>query len=153
VASDNDPTTTSTQAALTIDAATQEARAAVDSFVAELQAGLDASDAEVHNRSFADDVLWGTPYGEFVEGYATLHPIHREMQARGHGGRSRYEVVRVQAPGPDLAVGLVRRVSLDRSAAPGFDEMALYVLIRRNRRWWLAAGQNTPVREKPAQTA
>ncbi|WP_051470908.1 hypothetical protein [Patulibacter minatonensis] len=86
-----------------------------------------------------------------VEGYATVHPIHREMQARGHGGRSRYEVVRVQAPAADLAVGLVRRVSLDPSAAPGFDEMALYVLVRRDGRWWLAAGQNTLLREKPAQ--
>ena len=28
----------------------------------------------------------------------------------------------------------------------GFSEMALYVLVRRGGSWWLAAGQNTPIR-------
>jgi hypothetical protein len=27
--------------------------------------------------------------------------------------------------------------------------MALYVLVRRDGTWWLAAGQNTPVRPAP----
>jgi hypothetical protein len=27
-----------------------------------------------------------------------------------------------------------------------FSEMALYVLVRRGGVWWLAAGQNTPIR-------
>jgi hypothetical protein len=31
-----------------------------------------------------------------------------------------------------------------------FSEMALYVLVKRNGTWWLAAGQNTPVRPAPA---
>jgi hypothetical protein len=31
-----------------------------------------------------------------------------------------------------------------------FSEMALYVLVRRNGQWWLAAGQNTIVRPTPA---
>jgi hypothetical protein len=32
------------------------------------------------------------------------------------------------------------------NATGAFSEMALYVLVRRNDTWWLAAGQNTPVR-------
>jgi hypothetical protein len=27
-----------------------------------------------------------------------------------------------------------------------FSEMAMYVLVRRSGQWWLAAGQNTPIR-------
>jgi hypothetical protein len=59
------------------------------------------------------------------------------------------------APAPDLAIAQVRRVALDASgqAIPpstdvtgAFSEMALYVLVRRHGQWWLAAGQNTPIR-------
>lgn len=137
------------QRTLRRDDAFDDACAAVGQFVAELQTGLDAHDAETYNRHFADDVLWGTPFGEFVAGYDELHPIHRRMQATGVGGRSRYEIVRVLAPADDVALGLVRRVALDPDAEAGFDEMALYVLIRRDGTWWLAAGQNTPIRPKP----
>jgi hypothetical protein len=27
----------------------------------------------------------------------------------------------------------------------GFSEMAMYVLVEKDGRWWVAAGQNTPV--------
>jgi hypothetical protein len=49
----------------------------------------------------------------------------------------------------------VRRVALDpdgQRVAPSddvtgpFSEMALYVLVRRGGVWWVAAGQNTPIR-------
>jgi hypothetical protein len=50
----------------------------------------------------------------------------------------------------------LRRVALDADGEPvpiddafAFSEMALYVLVRRDGEWWLAAGQNTPVRPKP----
>jgi hypothetical protein len=53
-----------------------------------------------------------------------------------------------------VAVAHVRRVALDAGGEPspeddttaGFPEMALYVLVRRGGTWWLAAGQNTPIR-------
>src|SRR5438105_1157533 len=37
----------------------QQARAAVADRVEELQRGLDAHDADIANRHFAEDVLWG----------------------------------------------------------------------------------------------
>jgi hypothetical protein len=53
----------------------------------------------------------------------------------------------------------VRRVALDDDGNPvpprddatgAFSEMAMYVLVRRAGDWWLAGGQNTPIRPKPA---
>jgi uncharacterized protein (TIGR02246 family) len=135
------------------------ARDAVDDFVAELQAGIDAGDADVYNAHFADDVAWGSPYGATVGGYDALHSIHRKMLGQGVAGtgpKSRYETVYVSAPAPDVAVAQVRRVALDADGrqvpiadASVFSEMALYVLVRRDGQWWLAAGQNTPIRPKP----
>jgi uncharacterized protein (TIGR02246 family) len=134
------------------------ARDAVDQFVAGLQTGIDAADAETYNAAFADDVMWGSPYGATVVGYDTLHSIHRGMFGSGvsvAGPRSRYETVHVMAPTPDVAIAHVRRVAMNADGLPipvddasVFSEMAMYVLVRRDRRWWLAAGQNTPIRPK-----
>lgn len=128
------------------------ARRAVARQVGELQAGLGDGDAETYNRHFARDVMWGSPYGATVEDYDSLHAIHRRLHARDRSP-SRYEVVRVLAPAPGVAVAQVRRDELDDAGKPipshdgesRFSEMALYVLVRRNGTWWLAAGQNTVI--------
>jgi PPOX class F420-dependent enzyme/OxyR family protein/uncharacterized protein (TIGR02246 family) len=126
---------------------------AVERQVAELQAGLHDQDAELYNRHFAGDVIWGSPYGATVEGYDSLHAIHRRLHAANDRGDSRYEIVRVLCPTPDVALAQVRRTALDDNGEPipslegepRFSEMALYVLVRRAGSWWLAAGQNTIV--------
>jgi hypothetical protein len=48
----------------------------------------------------------------------------------------------VIAAAPDVALAQVRRRA---SSGGGFSEMALYALVRRAGRWWMAAGQNTIV--------
>jgi PPOX class F420-dependent enzyme/OxyR family protein/uncharacterized protein (TIGR02246 family) len=136
----------------------QAARRAADRLVAELQAGRDSRDAEVYNRHFARDVIWGSPYGAVICGYDELHAIHdrfNRLPEQPGGPASRYEVVQVSAPAPGVALAQVRRQALGPDGTPldeaaertgAFSEMALYVLIRRDRTWWLAAGQNTPIR-------
>jgi uncharacterized protein (TIGR02246 family) len=136
----------------------REASAAADEFVAELQSGIDNADAVTYNAHFAGDVAWGSPYGETLVGFDTLHAIHRRLLAnRVAAPSSRYETVGVSAPAPGVAVAHVRRAALDEDGQPvptddpsAFSEMALYVLVRRDGRWWLAAGQNTMIRPKPA---
>jgi ketosteroid isomerase-like protein len=108
-----------------------EARAAVDALVAELQAGIDARDADVYNRHFADDLLWGSPFGAVLQGYEPLHTIHVRLNAEQRGGAaSRYEVAAVLSPAPDVVL----------------------TQVRRDGDWWLAAGQNTIVQPVPIAT-
>jgi hypothetical protein len=59
-------------------------------------------------------------------------------------------------PTTDVAIAHVRRAALDADGetvpiddTSVFSEMAMYVLVRRDGKWWLATGQNTPVRPKP----
>lgn len=143
----------------TDDALARSALEAVTGFVEELQAGWDRHDADITNRHFANDVLWGSPFGVTLQGYEQLHAIHVRLKQQARGGTSsRYEIVQVLAPVADVAIAHVRRVALDEDGEPveptpdvsgPFSEMALYVLVRRNRTWWLAAGQNTIVRPPP----
>jgi PPOX class F420-dependent enzyme/OxyR family protein/uncharacterized protein (TIGR02246 family) len=141
------------------DGAATAAAGAVQALVAELRAGSETRDADVSNRHFAADIVWGSPFGATVHGYDELHAIHVWLKKIQRGGeRSRFEVVKVLAPAPGVAVAQVRRTALDdagREVEPSadltkaFSEMALYVLVRRDSTWWLAAGQNTPVLPPP----
>ena len=89
------------------------AAGAVERLVAGLQDGVDRASADVYDRQFASDVLWGSPL-------------------------------------PGVAIAHVRRNDLSDDKDKRFSEMAMYVLVERGGQWWLAAGQNTPVAERPA---
>jgi uncharacterized protein (TIGR02246 family) len=133
-----------------------EAEAVIAAFVSELQQGWDQHDATISNRHFAADLAWGSPYGTTVNSYDELHAIHIRLKRQNTGGAaSRFEVVRAFAVSDDVVVAQVARYALDATGHPvkpssdttgAFSEMALYVLVRRDGTWWLAAGQNTPIR-------
>jgi uncharacterized protein (TIGR02246 family) len=133
-----------------------ESEAAVRAFAAGLQAGHDQRDAEVLNRQFATDVIWGSPYGALVDGYDQLHPIHVRFQQQPRKGPAfRYEVRHILAVREDVVIAHIARLALGPEGKPlppssdpdrPFSEMAMYVLVRHDKQWWLAAGQNTPMR-------
>lgn len=133
-----------------------QAEAAAQAFAAGLQAGHDQRDADVLNRQFAADVIWGSPFGALVEGYDRLHPIHAGFQKKPRSGPAfRYVVRHVMAVADDIVIAHIARLAVgpDGNSLPAttaadqpFSEMALYVLVRRDGQWWLAAGQNTPMR-------
>jgi len=131
-------------------------RAPVDDFVRELQHAIDSADADRFNGQFAADVLWGSPFAAVVDGYDAIHAIHARMFAsiQATPGASRYVVEHARFPTPDVAIAYVRRLAARRPAGPpaapgkpgSFDELALFVLVRRDGHWWLAAGQHVPDR-------
>ncbi len=89
-----------------------------------------------------------------------LHAIHLRLKQQGRGGpASRFEIVKVLAPAPGVALAQIRRVAIGPDGQPvepssdltgPFSEMVLYVLVRRGGTWWVAAGQNTPIQPPPS---
>jgi uncharacterized protein (TIGR02246 family) len=145
------PTATDERPRLNDSTMTEVATEAATEFVAELQAGLDRGDADLYDRHFAADVIWGSPYGATVSGLEAINAIHRMLMAEHVAPTSRYEIVQVHAPRADVVVAHVRRQALvnDEGDDPSeLSEMAMYVLIERGGSWWLAGGQNTPIRER-----
>lgn len=115
-------------------------------FARQLQASGEAGDADGYDAAFAADVLWGSPYGASVAGYTELNALHRRLMAARVAPPSRFEVVAAFSPAPGVVVTQIRRQALDADA---FSEMAMYVLVERGGRWWLAAAQNTPAGISP----
>ena len=66
----------------------ERAYAAVARLAGELQTGLQRGEAEVFNRHFARDVMWGSTYGATVDGYDDLHAIHERLQSADEHRRS-----------------------------------------------------------------
>ena len=126
----------------------------VESFVRGLQEAIDTGDAGRFNLQFAQDVLWGSPFGAVAVGYDQIHAIHSRMFAPvvPSPGGSRYIVEHVRFPARQVAVAYVRRVAAEppeqtAQNVPGaFDELALFVLVERDGAWWLAAAQHVPDR-------
>jgi PPOX class F420-dependent enzyme/OxyR family protein len=141
-------------------AASREAADAAAHLVAELQAGWDTRDADITNRHYATDILWGSPFGATVHGYEPLHAIHLRLKQQGRGGpASRFELIKVLAPAPGVALAQIRRTALGPDGQPvgpsstftgPFSEMVLFALVRRGGIWWVAAGQNTPIQPPPS---
>ena len=130
---------------------------AVERFVSALQV---ATDAVAFNAAFAQDVLWGSPFGAVVEGYDDLHAIHAQMLTApppgvGDHEGSTYVTEHARRVTDDVALAFVRRLS--SGGEPGepmvgrpdaFDELALFVLVRHDEAWWLAAALHTPDRRE-----
>lgn len=120
-------------------------------FVQRLQQAIDGGDADLFNSQFAEDVLWGSPFGAVAEGYPQIHAIHERMFASvvPVKGASRYHVEHVRFVSAEVAVAYVRRLSAkseapDRDKPGSFDELAMLVLVERAGSWWLAAAQHVP---------
>jgi uncharacterized protein (TIGR02246 family) len=119
---------------------------AVTALVTQLQCGIDTSDADAYDALFADDILWGSPKGRTLQGFTELNRIHHDLMADSVAPPSIFTVERTSSPAPGVVIALISRNARDG----GFSEMAMYVLVRRDGRWWLAAAQNTPIADTPA---
>ena len=126
----------------------------VIAFVQQLQEAIDTGNAELFNLNFAEDVLWGSPFGAIAVGYEQIHAIHSRMfsSVTPVEGASRYTVEHVLFPVESVAVAYVRRISttreekIDQNKPGSFDELALLVLAQRDGQWWLIAAQHVPDR-------
>src|SRR5271170_2783894 len=132
-------------------------RLAILAVISVLERAVNTSDGDLFDSVLSEDVIWGSPKGQIVLGLDQLNPIHRRLAAnsRQYGHSSRFTLEAVGFIGANVACASVRRTGLDEHRLPLdptqagdsiVQEMALYVLVRRDDRWWITSAQNTPVK-------
>jgi uncharacterized protein (TIGR02246 family) len=133
---------------------TSRDRDAILTVINTLERAVNTSNGDLFDSVLSEDVIWGSPKGQIVLGLDQLNPIHRRLAAnsRQYGYSSRFTLEALGFIGPDIACAHVRRTGLNEHGLPlspsqGLivQELALYVLVRRDDRWWIVSAQNTPV--------
>ncbi len=129
-------------------------RDAILAVIATLEHAVNTSNGDLFDSVLSEDVIWGSPKGQIVLGLDQLNPIHQRLAAnsRQYGYSSRFTVEALGFLSADVACASVRRTGLDEhemplNPCPGsiVQELVLYVLVRREDRWWIVSAQNTPV--------
>ena len=123
--------------------------AAIERVIADVEAGFNANDPELSIAHFAPDATAVSVNGTLVAGRDELLDAHRA----GYAGPlrdqyARYELADVRFLRPDVAIAYKRATATTRDGEPldvGHAMIALYVLVREDGRWWVAARQNTLV--------
>jgi uncharacterized protein (TIGR02246 family) len=119
----------------------------IEDLIQETQAAFNADDAERFAATFADDAWTVGVTGQLLEGRAAILEASRALFAGPLAGQhARYVVDDVRHLDDDLAV--VRKLAYvtdeagrDLEADPAM--VALYVLVRDDEGWRVAARQNT----------
>ena len=130
--------------------------APIEKFIAEWQEAIDTGSADLFNKQFAADVLWGSPFAAIASGYEQIHAIHEKMfsSVTPSKGAAKYTAEHIRFVSEDVAIAYVRRIAEQQkqgneSVKPGsFDELAMLVLVKKNGEWWLAAAQHVPDRRE-----
>jgi uncharacterized protein (TIGR02246 family) len=123
--------------------------AAIAGVIADVETGFNTKDAELSVAHFAPDATAVSVTGALVSGRDELLEAHRA----GYAGPLRdqyahYELGDVTFLRPDVAVVHKRATATTREGEPldvGHAMIALYVLVREEGRWLVAARQNTLV--------
>jgi uncharacterized protein (TIGR02246 family) len=124
-------------------------RAAIEQLIADVEAGFNAHDAERAVTHFAPDASAVTVRGVHVTGREALLESYRTGFAGPLRDQyARYELADLAFLRPDVAVAHMRAVATTPDGEPidvGHSMLALYVLVREDGRWWIAARQDTVV--------
>lgn len=97
------------------------------------------------------DPVWTTAHGARLSGWDTISEFtHKVLPGAMKDSSAAYDVVRIQFIRPDVAAVNVRQrpLTLDGKPLPGTPEgRPLYVLVKDDGEWRIAAAQNTRVHD------
>lgn len=123
-----------------VDAATT---AEIEVLFRQLESALEAKDAAAFDRMFTEDVVFITPAGAIFRGWDELHAYHRARLGDGPDARARFELLALRLLTPDHAIVNVEQTL--HTAEFSLANRGTWVLLRRDRAWWVCSVHNTNI--------
>ena len=122
--------------------------AAIHRVVQDVEDGFNRNDPDLLTAHVAEDAVVVDARGAVLRGRAAVHEANRAgLRGALRAATAHYRLSDVAAVAPGVAVAHKSAWSTaGAAAAGGAPEMnALYVLVQRDGRWWIARRQNTLV--------
>lgn len=124
-------------------------REAIEAIISTVEAAYNTNDAELMVRDLAANAVVGNAVGVLQRGReAVLEASRAGLAGFLKDEYVRYEVTDIGFLRPDVAIAhkAARAVTAEGETIDIDPAMiALYVLVKQDGRWWVAARQNTPV--------
>ncbi len=137
------------------DAAQRGDLDAVHDVVHRVERAQQHKDSDAFLRLFTDDAVWVTAFGKRLTGLDEMSEFTRSVLPGSMAtSTARYQVANVVFVRPDVALVQVDQQPVTLDGQPLHDEepgRPLYVMVKSDRQWKIAAGQNTKVRRQPTQ--
>lgn len=124
-------------------------REAIEAIISTVEAAYNTNDAELMVRDLAANAVVGNAVGVLQRGReAVLEASRAGLAGFLKDEYVRYEVTDIGFLRPDVAIAhkAARAVTAEGETIDIDPAMiALYVLVKQDGRWWVAARQNTPI--------
>ena len=120
--------------------------------VADLERSQNERRADDFLRLFTPNAVWVTGFGRRLTGLNEISNFTKKVLGPADLGDwyAQYEVVHILFIRSDVSVVNVRQRYMNQDGAPLTDKgegRPLYVMVKEQGRWMIAAGQNTPLHE------
>ncbi|MPZ80775.1 MAG: SgcJ/EcaC family oxidoreductase [Actinophytocola sp.] len=125
---------------------TEQDEAAIRRIVADVQTAFNTNDADLLTKHFATDATVVTATGTRITGRDALLRANREgLAGILRDQHARYDVTDIRFLRPDVALAYKRATAITEDEPIDLDHsmVALYVLVKDDGRWRIAARQNT----------
>jgi uncharacterized protein (TIGR02246 family) len=119
----------------------------IKQIITEMETAHNHHDANELDRHFTSDASWVNVMGQRLSGWKEINEVHKAVyKGPLKNSYARYDVVNISFIRPDVAVTHIRQYSTtpDKKIIEGGQgSLAVYVMIKENSTWKVAAGQNT----------
>ncbi|MCK1995154.1 SgcJ/EcaC family oxidoreductase [Peribacillus muralis] len=126
---------------------------AIRQTIIEIETAFNQHDADDLDRHFTQNAVWVNVIGVQLSGWKQINETHKVILAGPlRNSYARYTVNSIIFVRPDVAIVHIRQyptTSEGKIIENGQGSLAIYVMVKEQGTWLIAAGQNTLVQETP----